>query len=183
MSAFKFNYEHPLSIGAPVAEQETDYLRQHFVPIPINTDVRAENSSIIRGRKGSGKTALRIVFDSSADGDVIIASIYPEAREIEAAYQYLTSDTSSSFFATEIQTLWELAVYISIARQILRNFENHGQLVNKIRGEILDFDITNDSSDLKSSFSAAMILMKTRSGESASTFLFIKPVLDSLRGA
>ncbi len=177
---YRFNYQNPLNVGNPVAEQEKDFLCDHFVRIPINTTVHNKDSNIILGRKGVGKSALRIFFEKTHDVSNVVLSIYPEPRELDVLHKYLTSFSSSDSFSTEAQTIWEIAFYISIMRGIVRYDDDCVTSVQVL--EFLEkYDVGVDELSVQDTLMSSILFMKSLSEISDIPFLSAHKLIFKMR--
>ncbi len=177
---YKQDYQREFNIGAEVAEQEIDFLCKHFVTIPINETVRQNESNIILGRKGSGKTALRIFFERKHSPNKIVLSVYPEAREMTALQIYLTDKNTSEFFANEVHTVWEIAFYILVMRGIIES-DNSKPTAIDISNFLLEKKIGADSESVQDSLIAAILFMKKLSEDKSEALLEAHKIIFSMR--
>lgn len=110
----KFDYSKQLDIGDQVAEKDWDSLKNHFVPIGTNKFVGKPKTSIIVGRKGSGKSALRVYFERTNQNKAV--SIQPSSADLKDIFEHIVQHGKSAFAVEPLEVLWETTVLLNLAR-------------------------------------------------------------------
>lgn len=114
MTIHYFDYSRPLHIGNQVAENDWETLRAHFVSIGTSHFVGKPTTSIILGRKGSGKSALRLHFERTNQTKAV--SIQPSSEDLKGIYEYIVHHGNSPFAVEPIEALWEVTVLLNLVR-------------------------------------------------------------------
>lgn len=113
----KFDYRRYLDIGNQVAESD-GLLNGHFVAIGANEYVGKRKPSIILGRKGAGKTALRLHFERIRSPKKRSVSIEPSYTDLEGVFEYIVHKEQRNFSNEFISILWEITALLNLARMV-----------------------------------------------------------------
>jgi hypothetical protein len=112
---FTHDYVRPLDIGNQLAEND-GLLRDHFIDIQTNRFVGHGDHSIILGRKGAGKSALRLHFQRTTTQNQRAFSIQPSSEDLHDAFLYLVDQEKAPFSVEFMASLWEITVYLNLTR-------------------------------------------------------------------
>ena len=102
-----------LGIGSDIAEGEERALMGYFVPTAAYLAARKQQTVIITGGKGTGKTALyyKISADYTEDASVFLVRLRPEAEdlveEVRMGAKYKEESSRKTFFSA----VWRLVIY------------------------------------------------------------------------
>jgi hypothetical protein len=111
----RFDYHRYLDIGNQVAESD-GLLNGHFVAIGANEYVGKQKPAIILGRKGAGKTALRLHFERIRSPTKRSISIEPSYTDLEGVFEYIVHKEQRTFSNEFISVLWEITTLLNLAR-------------------------------------------------------------------
>lgn len=117
----KFEYlEKKLDIGNQIAERDWPNLKENFIEISTASFVGEGNPAIIIGRKGSGKTALRLHFQKFPGVRKRVVYIEPSYQDLVKSFEYLIEIEKRSFSTEFISQLWEATAYIKLCKASLQ---------------------------------------------------------------
>jgi hypothetical protein len=111
----KFDYKRRLEVGNQVAESD-NLLHDNFVSIGANEYVGKPTPAVIVGRKGSGKTALRLHFQRNHCTTQRVFVIEPSHNDLIGIFEYSILEEHKTFFHEFVGQMWELTVLINLAR-------------------------------------------------------------------
>ncbi|MGO8864937.1 MAG: P-loop ATPase, Sll1717 family [Alphaproteobacteria bacterium] len=120
-----------LSFGAQVAEEETNELASYFVETHQWTRMAKGDIDIIRGEKGSGKSAIYSLLMTKADeffdkGILLVPAENPRGATV---FRDLVADPPTS--EVEFIVLWKLYI-ITIIAQKIREFDIRNAQAQKV---------------------------------------------------
>ncbi len=132
-----------LGIGCEIAEQEENSLLNYFVPTSSYEAARNQQKCFLIGRKGSGKSAIKIkLLDDFRNNErIFLINLKPESdellEEVEMAKLYKTQASKRSFFFT----VWKFVVYSKLARLFSENIKGKSVYSDreKIEQELSEF--------------------------------------------
>lgn len=116
-----YDYSFGINLGDLVAEQDQDYLHTNFVDVPIDDVLRSSESNIIIGRKGSGKSALRLHFEKVHTNDKRILSLCPKHDDFFLLYDFITQPGQPNNLIRHAQRIWEFMFLMSTTSMVLRD--------------------------------------------------------------
>ena len=117
MADVKYHYKTKIDMGDQTAESD-NLLEAEFISIETAQQVDNERHAIILGRKGAGKSALRLHFEKQDDKALRSASLAPEQDELDIVYNYIENNSMESFAVEPLIRVWELSVLIALIRKI-----------------------------------------------------------------
>lgn len=120
----RFDYSKRLQIGNQVAESDWPTLKDSFIEIEAVSFVGASSPAIILGRKGSGKTALRLHFQRSSGINKRAVEIEPSYQDLVLSFEYLINVEKRTYSTEFIAQLWEITSYLNLVRIAYRHFED-----------------------------------------------------------
>lgn len=118
----QFNYldqHRRFDLGDQVAQNDS-FLEDSFVQTTAFPSVERATPKIFVGRKGSGKSALRIHFEKNPK-DRIAISIEPQDAELINLFSELVENSIYSFSTEVISDLWEASFWLSAAHALIRH--------------------------------------------------------------
>lgn len=106
-----------ISVGEPVAENESDMLEEYFIETSSYYDALASQTAIMIGRKGTGKTAILFALDTNlgADRRNEVCVIKPPGYEIDGLVGLLRENLHLSERGYLIESLWKFLIYSELA--------------------------------------------------------------------
>ena len=109
-----------VAIGEPVAEQESDTLEDYFVKTSPFVRALERPTSIILGRRGTGKTAILYAIRSQLEQDKRnhVTLLNPVGYELEGLIQILQDLRGTSERGFLIESLWKYLIYSEIASSL-----------------------------------------------------------------
>ena len=115
-----------LSIGEPVAENESQRLDRYFVETSTYLRAMDDPVTIVVGRKGTGKSAQLYAMQTALLNDRRnhACVIKPVGYEIDGLLRVLNSILHKSERGYLIESLWKLLVYSELARSISKMLES-----------------------------------------------------------
>ncbi len=109
-----------LATGEWVAEQEQRRVDSYFVETDAFYKAQQSESTIIVGRRGTGKTAtlyaLRDYFNSDSRNHVCV--VYPVGYEVDGLVRILLSIKDHSERGYMIESLWKFLIYTELAQSL-----------------------------------------------------------------
>ena len=109
-----------VALGEPVAEHERDDLDAYFVETPTFFRALDAPTTILIGRRGTGKTAIlhaiRTQLDQSRNDHVAVLD--PVGYELEGLIRILNEIRENSERGFLIESLWKYLIYSEIARSV-----------------------------------------------------------------
>lgn len=153
-----------ISIGDPVAENESENLPEYFVETSAYYNALESKHSIIIGRKGSGKTAIlyKLADEVGSDPRNQACIIQPVAYELEGILRMLKQALPLSEKGFLIESLWKYLIYTELAKSIyesLRAKPPYSQLSDS-EEDLLQF-VKENQSIILSEFSIRLELTVT----------------------
>ncbi len=114
-----------LSIGEPVAENESERLDSYFVETSTYLRAMDDPVTIVVGRKGTGKSAQLYAMQTALLNDKRnhVCVIKPVGYEIDGLLRVLNSILHKSERGYLIESLWKLLIYSELARSINKVLE------------------------------------------------------------
>lgn len=122
MTSIRHSYSEPIILGEPYAEND-EILLDEFVSIDTTKQVDNDKHALILGRKGSGKSALRLHFENKDDKAIRSASLTPEVDELDTVFEYITEYRENPYVVEPLIRLWEMSILIAL---IKKNHESGG---------------------------------------------------------
>lgn len=115
-----------ISIGDPVAENESKNLPDYFVETSAYYEALGSKHSIIIGRKGSGKTAILYMLEAEIGSDARnqVCIIQPVAYELEGILRMLQQALPISEKGYLIESLWKYLLYTELAKSIYESLRS-----------------------------------------------------------
>ena len=109
-----------ISLGDPVAENETESLDEYFVETSSFYRALSDQVTIFVGRKGTGKTAIMLSVESNADRNLSkhATTINPVGYEVDGLVRVITALEESSERGYLIESLWKYLIYSEIALSV-----------------------------------------------------------------
>jgi len=106
-----------ITIGEPVAEQENLRLDSYFVETSTYFEALEAQTSILVGRRGTGKTANLIALETAIRDDKRshVCTIKPVGYEVDGLIRLLQEDLRSAERGYLIESLWKLLIYGELA--------------------------------------------------------------------
>jgi len=109
-----------LSIGEPVAENENQQLDEYFVETSAYLHALEAQTTIMIGRRGTGKTAnliaLQIAFREDRRNHV--CAVKPVGYEVEGLVRLLKEDLHEAERGYLIESLWKFLIYGELAASV-----------------------------------------------------------------
>lgn len=121
MNQIKHRYKNNLYVGNQEAEKDANFLETEFVSISTASFVGSKSPSIFLGRKGSGKSALRLHFEKEHGQHERVVSISPGAREFEVVFDVISRISSNGLIVEPISRIWEIAVVSKLLISIIKD--------------------------------------------------------------
>jgi hypothetical protein len=116
---FMNNLIEKLDFGRDSAESEKDFLQKVFVPTPLFKRIKNGNKNLVLGRKGTGKTAIRVsLFDDLNKNNKKVSLMTPRnlsKLKIEMLEKSSLNNAESSLMSWKYAFLIELGMYITEA--------------------------------------------------------------------
>ena len=107
-----------ITVGEPIAEHESESLRDYFVSTATFTETLHSRYSIVVGRKGTGKTAT--LFAITEDLRTVprnhVCVIMPVAYELEGLLTVLREELSRAEQGYLVESFWKFLLYTELAR-------------------------------------------------------------------
>ena len=109
-----------ISLGDPVAENETESLDEYFVETSSFYRALSAQIVIFVGRKGTGKTAIMLSVESDADRNLAkhATTINPVGYEVDGLVRVITELEERSERGYLIESLWKYLIYSEIALSV-----------------------------------------------------------------
>ena len=109
-----------ISLGDPVAENETESLDEYFVETSSFYRALSDQVTIFVGRKGTGKTAIMLSVESDADRNhnKHATTINPVGYEVDGLVRVITELEERSERGYLIESLWKYLIYSEIALSV-----------------------------------------------------------------
>ena len=109
-----------ISLGDPVAENETESLDEYFVETSSFYRALSDQVTIFVGRKGTGKTAIMLSIESDADRNHSkhATTINPVGYEVDGLVRVITELSEHSERGYLIASLWKYLIYSEIAMSV-----------------------------------------------------------------
>lgn len=109
-----------ITIGEPVAEFESDSLRDYYVSTAAYTETLRSKYSIVVGRKGTGKTAMlyALTEELRADPRQHACVIKPVGYELEGLMGILRKELSRAEKGYLVESFWKFLVYTELAKSV-----------------------------------------------------------------
>ena len=116
-----------LSIGDPMAENESESLVQYFVPTATYSEVLNAQEATIVGRIGTGKTAvlLRAADELASSRHNHVCVIQPGRYEWEGLVELISEIGRISEQGYVIESLWKFLIYTELSKSL------YGELTNR----------------------------------------------------
>ncbi|GEM_PF-4224338 len=106
-----FDFRNKINIGNQRAEVDEKYLRSHFLKTPTLKLVNGTDHSIVIGRKGSGKSALRFhIASEMKDKQKFVINITPTEQEFREFFDHIFNEHRSNLSLEYINKIWELTI-------------------------------------------------------------------------
>ena len=115
-----------LAIGDPVAENERLKLDEYFVETSAYYRAMEDPTTIVVGRKGTGKTAILYAIHQSLfrDRKKQVCIIKPVGYEIDGLIQVLEAIIHRAERGYLIESLWKFLIYTELARTVYASLES-----------------------------------------------------------
>ncbi len=115
-----------IAIGDPIAEQESETLRNYFVRTATYNEALASQHSILVGRKGSGKTAIlyKLADEIGSQSRNHICIIKPIAYQLEGIVNMLEQALAMSERGYLIESFWKFLIYTELAKSIYDSLQD-----------------------------------------------------------
>lgn len=115
-----------LSIGEPVAENENLQLDDYFVETSTFYDAQEASSTVVVGRRGTGKTALFIALESAFRRDKRnhVCTVKPVGYEIDGLIRLLSEDWKAAERGFLVESLWKFLLYTELAASVVREMDD-----------------------------------------------------------
>ena len=109
-----------ISLGDPVAENETESLDEYFVETSSYYRALSDQVTIFVGRKGTGKTAIMLSVESDADRNLSkhATTINPVGYEVDGLVRVITELEERSERGYLIESLWKYLIYSEVALSV-----------------------------------------------------------------
>ena len=122
-----------LSIGEPVAENENLQLDEYFVETSEYLHALEAQSTIMIGRRGTGKTANLIALEVAFGQDrrSHVCTVKPVGYEVEGLVRLLKEDLHEAERGYLIESLWKFLIYGELAASVRR--ELLGRPIHQVR--------------------------------------------------
>lgn len=107
-----------ITVGEPVAEHESDSLRDYFVSTATYTETLHSKYSIVVGRKGTGKTATLLALTEEMRNDPRnhVCVIMPVGYELEGLLIILRAELSRAEQGYLVESFWKFLLYTELAK-------------------------------------------------------------------
>ncbi len=112
-----------LSLGEPVAENERSRLDGYFVETSAFNEALNSDSSILVGRRGTGKTATFVALNEALrrDRNSHVCTVQPVGYEVDGLIRLLSEDWRTAERGFLIESLWKFLLYTELAASILES--------------------------------------------------------------
>ena len=109
-----------LSLGEPVAENETTKLDEYFVETSAFFEARSADVSIFVGRRGTGKTAsfVALADDFRRDRRNHVCTVKPIGYEVEGLIHLLSEEWKTAERGFLVESLWKFLIYSELAKSV-----------------------------------------------------------------
>lgn len=109
-----------ITIGDPIAEQESEALLDYFIPIAAYNEALVSKHSIFIGRKGTGKTAIlyKLVNEIESNPHNHVCIIKPIGYELEGILRMLQQALPESEKGYLIESFWKFLIYTELAKSV-----------------------------------------------------------------
>jgi hypothetical protein len=109
-----------IAIGDPVAEFESDYVADYFVPTAAYTEAFRSRHSIFVGRKGAGKTATlyKLAEELGSDPRNHICIIKPVDYELEGLVAMLRQELPRAEKGYLVESFWKFLLYTELTKSV-----------------------------------------------------------------
>lgn len=131
-----------IRIGEPVAENEEQQLSDYFVETAEFRSALAGNTSLVIGRKGSGKSAnmLKMAEDLRRNAQNLVVVIKPSHYDVGRLVETLDRYNAFDSKGYAVSALWKSLLYTELARAELATFKDkHRSSWNSEQEKLEDF--------------------------------------------
>ena len=130
-----------LGIGCEVAEAEEEGLLQYFIELESFQNLYKSESSLIVGRKGSGKSALFIktYFDHSSQHDSYIIVLKPDSEDLLDQVEFTMLYENERSKKTFLYTVWQFVIYSKLLGCCVKSIQEKKLEFTKTEVELLEF--------------------------------------------
>lgn len=114
------DFKRDINIGGARAESDK-LLNNNFITIPAFSKLYSDDPSIIIGRKGSGKSGLRLHFSDTLfekKSNLYCAHLTPRSEEFEGVFEYAMRISNSGLVTELFSLLWECAAHVQLLRTL-----------------------------------------------------------------
>ncbi len=114
-----------LSIGEPFAENERNRLDSYFVETSNYFMPLEAQTTVMVGRRGSGKTATLVALQNAfrADPRNHVCVINPVGYEVDGLIRLLNEDWRDAERGFLIESLWKFVIYSELAASVVREIQ------------------------------------------------------------
>ena len=125
-----------LSIGEPFAENEQSHLDEYFVETSDYFTPLEAQTTVLVGRRGTGKTATLIALQAAfrADPRNHVCVIKPVGYEVDGLIRLLNEEWRQAERGFLVESLWKFLIYSELS----------GSLVREIRGRPIHYQMNED---------------------------------------
>jgi len=125
-----------IDVGDITAEHESDEIIDYFIETGAYLDALQSESTILIGRKGTGKTAIlyKLANEFSMDRRNHVCVIKPIAYELEGMIQMLTQTLEISERGFLVESLWKYLIYTELAKGLAEEIEEKS-MYNEVKKE------------------------------------------------
>ena len=136
-----------LSIGDSVAEHEHEHLDKYFVETAAYYKAYEDKSSILIGRRGTGKTATLYSLAEAQSGDRAnhVCVVKPVGYETDGLVRVLQENIHRSEKGYLVESLWKFLIYTELAASVYHEIMNRPVHIERQQQEstFLEFCETN----------------------------------------
>lgn len=109
-----------ITVGEPVAEFESDSIRDYYIPTAVYTETLRSKYSLVVGRKGTGKTATLFALTEELQSDPRnhVCVIKPVGYELEGLISILREELSRAEQGYLVESFWKFLLYTELAKSV-----------------------------------------------------------------
>lgn len=126
-----------IDLGEMIAENESEYLANYFIPTAAYNEALHANHSIFVGRKGTGKSATFYKLQDELSKDVRnhVCIIKPVAYELEGVVLLLSKTLNNADSGYLIESLWKFLINTELAKSLFTQINYRPVYYGRTAGE------------------------------------------------